>query len=275
MAPPQERCGGSEAGPGSPSSDGACDSCLSSSNASSASTDSDSEGDCSAAGSPTAAQGGGAAAASVLGGQQQQQEAHAGRSRARRGSVLPGAATVARDLGPPLVEFFEAEGPHLRLPLSERIEELAGACPALRALSSDAVHPASWFAVSWYPLYRIPSVVDPHVARDLQAGFLTFHSLASPAGGGCPVPPPPSAQSAAVLAWRTEAARQRLLMAALSSAMSAAALGEGASPEAATAAEAVRSLAAQQVPLNATCLRPFAFMPYKVGGAVARGRRES
>ncbi|KAK9848493.1 hypothetical protein WJX84_003196 [Apatococcus fuscideae] len=77
----------------------------------------------------------------------------------------------------PLAELFEQELPFERPPLFSRIADMAS------GLLSDGLdghllldkrladlHPASWFAVAWYPIYRIPDA-------PLNARFLTFHSL--------------------------------------------------------------------------------------------------
>lgn len=64
-----------------------------------------------------------------------------------------------------------------RLPLHTRVTELAtrdGSLLEEHPLWSSKLvdlHPYSWFAVAWYPLYRIPDA-------PLTARFLTFHSLA-------------------------------------------------------------------------------------------------
>lgn len=173
---------------------------------------------------------------------------------------------------------------------------------------------------------RIPSIPDPQVSRDLQANFLTFHSLAVPVQrlhatpadlcSLAPLPPLLDPIGAAAVAWRTEVARQQLLAAALSAISTAQAAQQqaaaAAAAAAATAAAAqqaqqagaanalqsispgspasgaaspVAALAAQlaaaalegsaaaaaaapapQLPVAACCLRPFAFMPYKVSG---------
>ncbi len=62
-----------------------------------------------------------------------------------------------------------------RAPLHARVAELCGAAGAAHPLAAARLadlHPYSWFAVAWYPLYRIPD------AAPLAARFLTFHSLA-------------------------------------------------------------------------------------------------
>ncbi|CAI5473233.1 unnamed protein product [Closterium sp. Yama58-4] len=80
-----------------------------------------------------------------------------------------------------LLEFFERAPPHVRLPLFSKVEELEGELPCLRHLRSIDLHPRSWMAIAWYPLYKIPA--GPSV-RDLGASFLTFHSLSSPGPSG-------------------------------------------------------------------------------------------
>ncbi|CAN6162595.1 unnamed protein product, partial [Urochloa humidicola] len=42
--------------------------------------------------------------------------------------------------------------------------------PKSLELSLHDLHPASWYCVAWYPIYRIPD-------GKLQAAFLTYHSL--------------------------------------------------------------------------------------------------
>ncbi len=75
-------------------------------------------------------------------------------------------------------EYFERELPFNRAPLHDMIEALSGRAPAeggagplLMEQQVAALHPASWFSVAWYPVYRIPDA-------PLTARFLTFHSFA-------------------------------------------------------------------------------------------------
>ena len=79
-----------------------------------------------------------------------------------------------------LFEFTETASPHTREPLTDRVQRLAreAACPELLSLRSCDLHPQSWFAVAWYPLYRIPAGC---CLRELSACFLTFHSMGLPA----------------------------------------------------------------------------------------------
>lgn len=61
-----------------------------------------------------------------------------------------------------------------RLPLHQQVMELCGRDGLSHILTSSKIselHPYSWFAVAWYPLYRIPEA-------PLTARFLTFHSIA-------------------------------------------------------------------------------------------------
>ncbi|CAA2957594.1 Hypothetical predicted protein [Olea europaea subsp. europaea] len=75
-----------------------------------------------------------------------------------------------------LFEYLEQEQPHLRKPLSDKISILASQFPELRQCRSCDLLPSSWISVAWYPIYRIP--VSPTL-KDLDASFLTFHSLST------------------------------------------------------------------------------------------------
>lgn len=79
-----------------------------------------------------------------------------------------------------IFEFFESEQPQRRMPLHKKIMELTsgklsntqtfGDPSKLECTNLDDLHPASWFSVAWYPIYRIPE-------GKLHAAFLTYHSL--------------------------------------------------------------------------------------------------
>ncbi|KAH0984209.1 hypothetical protein GBA52_011386 [Prunus armeniaca] len=79
-----------------------------------------------------------------------------------------------------IFEFFESEQPHQRKPFYNKIVELIsvgtsnhhifGDPSKLDCLNLHDLHPASWFSVAWYPIYRIPE-------RNFRASFLTYHSL--------------------------------------------------------------------------------------------------
>ncbi|BBM97395.1 hypothetical protein MPTK1_1g05380 [Marchantia polymorpha subsp. ruderalis] len=97
-----------------------------------------------------------------------------------------------------LFEFFEADQPQVRQPLFPKVKDLlkgvnslnshsVGDPTALDDLCLGDLHPASWYAVAWYPIYRIPE-------GPLRAVFLTYHSFNhltptassfGPMGGGC------------------------------------------------------------------------------------------
>ncbi|XP_057862304.1 uncharacterized protein LOC131070717 isoform X1 [Cryptomeria japonica] len=80
-----------------------------------------------------------------------------------------------------LFEFFESQLPQQRRPMFEKIRELIngdadsssqsfGDPHILESIKLQDLHPASWFSVAWYPIYRIPE-------GQLRAAFLTYHSL--------------------------------------------------------------------------------------------------
>eukprot|EP00884_Botryococcus_braunii_P014640 jgi/Botrbrau1/23177/Bobra.0041s0028.1 len=70
--------------------------------------------------------------------------------------------------------FEHTEGGHARSrqPFFEAMHNLlkGDASAALLNLNVEKLHPASWFAIRWHPLYRIPEA-------PLHAEFLTFHSF--------------------------------------------------------------------------------------------------
>ncbi|KAH7291933.1 hypothetical protein KP509_29G042700 [Ceratopteris richardii] len=78
----------------------------------------------------------------------------------------------------PLYEFFEVEKPQQRKPLAERIKELVSNSNVndraylLNSAKIDDLHPSSWFAVAWYPIYKIPD-------ESFRSAFLTYHCLSS------------------------------------------------------------------------------------------------
>lgn len=84
--------------------------------------------------------------------------------------------------GPSLVfEYMEQEQPRARRPLADKVSNLASQFPELINYRSCDLSPSSWICVAWYPIYRIP--VGPTL-KDLDASFLTFHSLSTQAGDG-------------------------------------------------------------------------------------------
>ncbi|MED6197108.1 hypothetical protein PIB30_053594 [Stylosanthes scabra] len=86
--------------------------------------------------------------------------------------------TPTRDnkLGYLYLQYTEMASPYARVPLMEKIPELARTHPAIMTLKSVDLSPASWMAVSWYPIYTIPSRKND---KDLEACFLTYHTLSS------------------------------------------------------------------------------------------------
>ncbi|KAK6930233.1 Protein of unknown function DUF789 [Dillenia turbinata] len=82
-----------------------------------------------------------------------------------------------------IFEYLERDSPFSREPLADKasiIAVLASQFPELRTCKSCDLTPASWIAVAWYPIYRIPT--GPTL-QNLDACFLTFHSLSTPLKG--------------------------------------------------------------------------------------------
>lgn len=86
-----------------------------------------------------------------------------------------------QDHGELIFEYFETEQPSFRPPLFEKIKELVsginvsdhrifGDPEKLQNVKLCDLHPASWFCVAWYPVYRVPR-------GNFRAAFLTYHSL--------------------------------------------------------------------------------------------------
>ncbi len=110
------------------------------------------------------------------------------------GVAVPGQESL-------LFEYLEATSPAGRAPLSDKVAELAeGVCPDLLEVRSSELHPASWLAIAWYPLYCIPG---GRPVKDLNACFLTFHSFSGllPARG-CTLQAGPSEEELAQAAAR-------------------------------------------------------------------------
>ncbi|KAI3467056.1 hypothetical protein Pfo_023719 [Paulownia fortunei] len=87
-----------------------------------------------------------------------------------------------------LFEYLARDQPYCREPLADKISDLAHHFPELKTLRSCDLLPSSWISVAWYPIYRIPT--GPTL-KDLDACFLTFHSLHTPMIG-CEVMHPPT-----------------------------------------------------------------------------------
>jgi hypothetical protein len=71
-------------------------------------------------------------------------------------------------------QYFERALPYGRVPLMEKVNQLARGFPELMSLRSIDLSPASWMSVAWYPIYHIPT---GRTVRDLSACFLTYHTL--------------------------------------------------------------------------------------------------
>ncbi|KAL2626032.1 hypothetical protein AAZV13_07G086800 [Glycine max] len=79
-----------------------------------------------------------------------------------------------------LFEYFDHDPPYSREPFSDKILDLAHHYPSLKSLRICDLLPASWMCVAWYPIYRIPT--GPTL-KDLDAWFLTYHTLHTPLAG--------------------------------------------------------------------------------------------
>jgi hypothetical protein len=71
-----------------------------------------------------------------------------------RGSVLHKQQHMLGEPSRALFEFMEVERPHLRQPLHDKVLELAEEWPQLLSLDTRDLHPTSWMAVTWVPIYR-------------------------------------------------------------------------------------------------------------------------
>ncbi|KAH0738785.1 hypothetical protein KY290_037490 [Solanum tuberosum] len=83
---------------------------------------------------------------------------------------------ISKSPGQLMFEYLEHEQPHHRRPLADKIAVLASQFPELKTCRSADLLPSSWISVAWYPIYRIP--MGPTL-RDLDASFLTFHTLST------------------------------------------------------------------------------------------------
>ncbi|KAJ8749305.1 hypothetical protein K2173_018787 [Erythroxylum novogranatense] len=73
-------------------------------------------------------------------------------------------------------QYFERSAPYGRVPLMDKINELARRYPGLMSLRSVDLSPASWMSVAWYPIYHIPM---GRTIKDLSTCFLSYHTLSS------------------------------------------------------------------------------------------------
>ncbi|KAJ6837129.1 uncharacterized protein M6B38_121310 [Iris pallida] len=89
----------------------------------------------------------------------------------------PDGSWPARDrLGHLYFQYVEYCPPYGRVPLMEKVTELAQTYPGLTSFKSEDLSPASWMSVSWYPIYHIPFRRN---VKDLSACFLTYHTISS------------------------------------------------------------------------------------------------
>ncbi|KAK6132037.1 hypothetical protein DH2020_034218 [Rehmannia glutinosa] len=88
--------------------------------------------------------------------------------------------------GPTLLLLSSVFLHYIMLEFSQ-ISDLAHHFPELNTLRSCDLLPSSWISVAWYPIYRIPT--GPTL-KDLDACFLTFHSLHTPMTGSEAMHPP-------------------------------------------------------------------------------------
>jgi hypothetical protein len=79
-----------------------------------------------------------------------------------------------------MFEYLERDLPYIREPFADKVLDLAAQFPELMTLRSCDLLRSSWFSVAWYPIYRIPT--GPTL-KDLDACFLTYHSLHTSFGG--------------------------------------------------------------------------------------------
>ncbi|XP_050219561.1 uncharacterized protein LOC126669954 [Mercurialis annua] len=98
------------------------------------------------------------------------------RNKPSRGSSSD-ECEVSNPPGRLVFEFMEHASPFTREPLADKIVALASNFPELKTLRSCDLLPSSWMSVAWYPIYRIP--MGPTL-QNLDACFLTFHSLSTP-----------------------------------------------------------------------------------------------
>ncbi|KAM3324005.1 hypothetical protein P3S67_005156 [Capsicum chacoense] len=68
---------------------------------------------------------------------------------------------------------------YILFPITLQISGLASKFPELKTYRSCDLTAASWISVAWYPIYRIPT--GPTL-QNLDACFLTYHSLSTPSG---------------------------------------------------------------------------------------------
>lgn len=106
------------------------------------------------------------------------------RLQGRKNAFMEPTVDVDDITNPPgrlVFEYFERELPFHREPLADKMSSLASRFPELRTYRSCDLTSSSWISVAWYPIYRIP--VGPTL-QNVDACFLTFHSLSKPVKSG-------------------------------------------------------------------------------------------
>ncbi|CAL5020345.1 unnamed protein product [Urochloa decumbens] len=73
-------------------------------------------------------------------------------------------------------QYSEWDPPYERIPLADKVAELAQDYPYLTSLKSAELSPSSWLSVAWYPIYHIPYHGK---LKGTCACFLTYHSISS------------------------------------------------------------------------------------------------
>lgn len=100
-----------------------------------------------------------------------------------RNNLSIGSAIDEREISNPpgllIFEYFAHDLPFGREPLADKISKLAFQFPELRTYKSCDLTASSWVSVAWYPIYRIPV---GKTLNNIDACFLTFHSLSTPFG---------------------------------------------------------------------------------------------
>ncbi|XP_020241790.1 uncharacterized protein LOC109820114 isoform X2 [Asparagus officinalis] len=89
----------------------------------------------------------------------------------------PDGLCPAKDrIGQLYLQYVEYCPPYARVPLTEKVTELAQSYPGLTSFKSVELSPASWMSISWYPIYHIPARKN---VKDLSSCFLTYHTIST------------------------------------------------------------------------------------------------
>ncbi|XP_073279616.1 uncharacterized protein [Primulina huaijiensis] len=79
-------------------------------------------------------------------------------------------------LGNLYFQHFETSSPYERVPLVDKVNSFSQRYRGITTYRSVDLLPASWMAVSWYPIYHIPM---GRTIKNFQTCFLTYHTLSS------------------------------------------------------------------------------------------------